>query len=70
MIELKAELPGQILELLVAVGDKVEKEQPVLILDAMKMENEVFAPTNGTIKEIFVKAGDNVMKDHLFLTID
>ena len=55
-----APLPGSILELKVKVGDKVEKGTILLILEAMKMENEIRAPFEATISEIRVKQGESV----------
>lgn len=65
----KSELPGQILQLLVSVGDEVKKGQALIILDAMKMENEVIARMDGIVKEISVNPGDNVMKDDLLISL-
>ena len=62
-------MPGKILELLVEVGQEVEKDQPLVILEAMKMENELKAPSNGTISEIHVKTAQNVEKKQQILTI-
>lgn len=62
-------MPGKILELLVEVGQEVEKDQPLVILEAMKMENELKAPSDGTISEIHVKTAQNVEKKQQILTI-
>ncbi len=53
-------MQGTIVKVLVAVGDTVEAGQPVVVLEAMKMENQIAAETAGTVKEIKVKAGDTV----------
>ncbi len=55
-----APLPGEILSINVKKGNSVKKGDQLLVIEAMKMENEVFASTGGTIKEIFVKPGDYV----------
>lgn len=55
-----APMPGTILKVLVKVGDTVEANQPLLILEAMKMENEVVASANGTVKAINVTTGQSV----------
>lgn len=54
---LTAPMPGTILKLLVNQGDAVTANQPVMILEAMKMENEIVAPKDGTVAEIFVQVG-------------
>jgi biotin carboxyl carrier protein len=56
----KAVMPGIVVELLVRVGQSVEKGQPLLILSAMKMQNEIGAPQAGVVKELFVAAGQAV----------
>jgi len=56
----KAVMPGVIVALNVAEGDVVEEGQPLLILEAMKMQNEIGAPGQGRVKRLFVAAGDAV----------
>jgi len=56
----RAPLPGVIRKLMRKAGDAVEAEDPVLMLEAMKMENEIKAPVAGTIAEVFVVEGDSV----------
>ncbi len=53
-------MPGKIIKILVKEGDKVEEGTPLLIMEAMKMENEMKASGEATIKKILVSAGDNV----------
>jgi biotin carboxyl carrier protein len=53
-------MPGKVIEVLVAEGDSVEKGQGLVIVEAMKMENEVRSPIAGEVKEIKVKPGDTV----------
>ncbi len=53
-------MPGTIIKVLAKPGDFIEKSKPVLVLEAMKMENEICAPHNGKIKEIFVQEGQTV----------
>ncbi len=55
-------LPGQIVRVLARPGEEVEKGSPLLILDAMKMENEVLAPISGILKEVHVRSGQVVSK--------
>ena len=53
-------MPGKVIAILVAEGDTVEKGQGLVIVEAMKMENEVRSPIAGEVKEIKVKQGDTV----------
>jgi biotin carboxyl carrier protein len=56
----KALMPGRVVRLLVAKGEVVRKGAGLLILEAMKMENEIQCPVDGTVDEIFVEAGTTV----------
>lgn len=53
-------MPGRVVRVLVVKGDTVRKGAGLLILEAMKMENEIQAPADGTVDEVFVKAGQTV----------
>lgn len=63
-------IPGKIVSILVKKGEKVKLGQPVLIVEAMKMENEIHSPKDGVVKEIYVSEGDNVMPDEALITIE
>lgn len=65
--DIKAPMPGLILELMVAPGDTVAKGDPVLILEAMKMENVLKAPGDGTVQSIAVGKGDSVEKNQVLI---
>jgi biotin carboxyl carrier protein len=65
-----APMPGRLVALKVAKGDKVKAGQVVAILEAMKMENELKAPTNGTVKSINYNQGDNVRQDKPIMIIE
>ncbi len=56
----KALMPGRVVRVLVAKGDAVRKGTGLLILEAMKMENEIQAPADGTVDEVFVEPGQTV----------
>jgi len=56
----KALMPGRVVRVLVAKGEAVRKGAGLLILEAMKMENEIVAPADGTVDELFVEAGQTV----------
>ncbi len=68
--ELRAPMPGKILEVLVKVGDQVKEDDEVIMLEAMKMENPIYAPADGTVKEIKVKANDSVETEQLMMVIE
>jgi acetyl/propionyl-CoA carboxylase alpha subunit len=58
--ELKAGMPGKIIEIFVKPGDEVKAGKPLLIMEAMKMENEMRAASDVKIKQVRVKQGDSV----------
>ena len=58
--ELTSGMPGKIVKIFVKPGDKLKEGDPILIMEAMKMENEMRAASEVTIKEIFAKEGENV----------
>ena len=56
----EAPMPGKVLSVNVKAGDKVEAGDVLLILEAMKMQNEIMAPEDGTVSDVRVSAGDTV----------
>ena len=66
----EAPMPGLILEINVKVGQEVKEDDPLLILEAMKMENVITSPRDGTIKSIQVSQGDAVDKNNLLVEFE
>jgi biotin carboxyl carrier protein len=66
---IKAPMPGKIIDVLVREGSTVVKGEPLVILEAMKMQNELISPVNGTIEKVLAKPNTNVMKDDLLIEI-
>lgn len=64
-----APMTGKILSIMVKKGDKVKAGQVLCILEAMKMENEITAPTGGAIKEIYVSEGSPVSESEALFTV-
>ena len=62
-------MPGTILEIKVAVGTEVKEGQPVAVLEAMKMENDIPAAITGKVVSITAKKGDSVQTGDVILTI-
>ncbi|MBQ6370947.1 MAG: pyruvate carboxylase, partial [Firmicutes bacterium] len=58
--EVGANIPGTILKVLVAEGDKVEEKQPIAVIEAMKMETNILASMKGTVDKIYVREGQQV----------
>ncbi len=65
----KAPLPGLIVDVKVREGEKVKAGQSIVVMEAMKMENQIQATTDGTIKKIFIKKGDNVAEGNAMVEI-
>ncbi|MDD5571101.1 MAG: acetyl-CoA carboxylase biotin carboxyl carrier protein subunit [Bacteroidales bacterium] len=65
-----APMPGKIIELLAEEGAAVKENDPLLILEAMKMENEIRTHVSGIVKKINIKPGDTVMKDDVLMEIE
>ncbi len=67
--DVKAPMPGTVLELFVEPGQEIHEGDKLLILEAMKMENVIKAPGDGTIKEICVQTGNAVNKNEVLVTL-
>ncbi len=66
---LAAPMPGKVIKLLVDAGQTVTKGQPLLILEAMKMEHTIIAPADGSVKEIHFDAGEQVLEGAQLITL-
>ena len=69
-VTIEAPMPGNILAIKVKVGDQVAFEQPVAVLEAMKMENELVAPKAGTVTAVYVNEGTAIDVGKPILTIN
>ncbi|HEV7664033.1 MAG TPA: biotin/lipoyl-containing protein [Chloroflexota bacterium] len=68
--ELKAPMPGLLVKILCAAGDTVEPGQPLAVLQAMKMENELSLARGGTVSTITAEAGQTVEQGQIILTLE
>ena len=68
-VQVKSPLPGSVIKVLVAEGQAVKKGDTLLTLESMKMENAIMAEQDGTVKQIAVAAGQNVMQDDLLIVL-
>jgi biotin carboxyl carrier protein len=66
---IKAPMPGKIIDVLVREGSQVLRGEPLVILEAMKMQNEIQSPVNGIIIKVSAKPNTNVMKDDILVEI-
>jgi pyruvate carboxylase subunit B len=68
--DIASPMPGRVVKVLVAKGDAVKAEDPVLIIEAMKMENRVPAPVAGTVAAIYAAEGDDVKPDETLVQLE
>lgn len=69
-VKVQAPLPGTITEVKVAVGDMVKSGDTVVVLEAMKMQNNIEAENTGKVTSVLVKQGDSVMEGATLITIE
>ena len=62
-------MPGKVVRVLVKVGDAVVARQPLVVIEAMKMENELRAPRDGRVAEVHAGEGASVDRDALLVVI-
>jgi oxaloacetate decarboxylase alpha subunit len=67
--EIHAPLAGSVLDILVSVGQQVNEGDPVVIIEAMKMETEIRANAGGKVQSIAIKKGDKIVSDQLLMTV-
>jgi biotin carboxyl carrier protein len=67
--EITAPLPGKIVRMDIEVGSSVEEDMEILAIEAMKMENIIYAPCDGTIEKILKKVGDEVEDGEVIATV-
>jgi biotin carboxyl carrier protein len=65
----KAPMPGKIIDVLVREGSPIQRGEPIVILEAMKMQNEIISPVTGTIIKVSAKSNTSVMKDDTLVEI-
>ncbi len=66
----KSEMPGKVVEVKVKVGDEIKKGDVLLILESMKMQNEIKSPKDGKITEVFINGGDTIEAEAKLVTIE
>ena len=65
-----APMPGKILEILVEENSDIKQGEAVIILEAMKMQNEILASISGKVKKVYIRQTDSVMKDDILIEIE
>ena len=68
-VSIEAPMPGKIIDILVEEGTEVKEGESIIILEAMKMQNEIASHVSGVVQSISVKKSDSVMKDDVLIEI-
>ena len=68
--KIESEVAGNLWKIEVALGDQVQKEDTLMILESMKMEIPVLSPVNGTVKEILVQPDDKIEEGQVVLLLE
>ena len=68
-VRVTSPMPGTILDVKASVGSRVKSGEPLMVLEAMKMENDVVATSDGTVKQILVSKGSTVETDQILAVI-
>ena len=67
---MEAPMPGKVLKVLVKAGETVKENQPIIVLEAMKMENEIVAPKGGVLSAVYVNEGSAIDAGQPIATIE
>lgn len=70
MAAVESPMAGKVIEILVEVGQKIKEDDEVIILEAMKLENPIYAPEDGVVKEIKVKVGQQVAEGDVIAELE
>lgn len=68
--KLTASMPGKVVRIIAAVGDQIKAGQGILVIEAMKMQNEVRSPKDGQLKKLLVRQGANVLAGEVLAIIE
>lgn len=69
-MEIKARIPGKVVSVYVKAGDAVKARSVVAVMEAMKMEQPIASPADGTVKEVCVAAGDKVKSGDVLIVLE
>jgi acetyl/propionyl-CoA carboxylase alpha subunit len=68
--DMKAPMPGVVLDIKVIIGQEIKKDDPIVVLEAMKMENLLKSPIDGVIKGVSISKGETVEKNRVLVTFE
>ena len=70
VFEIRPPMPGRIVRLAVVAGGRVRRGDPIAVLEAMKMQNEIPAPADGVVREVHVREGETIGADRLIAVLE
>ena len=70
VVDVRSSMPGRVVRVAVAAGTRVHRGQTLLILEAMKMQNEIPAPGDGVVRQVAVAEGETIMADRVVASIE
>jgi len=70
MANIESPMAGKVFRILVKVGDTIAEDDEVIILEALKMENPIYAPEDGVVKEVKVKEGQQVEEGDVLVVLE
>ncbi|MDR1616599.1 MAG: acetyl-CoA carboxylase biotin carboxyl carrier protein subunit [Syntrophomonadaceae bacterium] len=70
MANIECPLAGKVFEILVEVGQQINEDDEIFLIDAMKMENPIYSTASGTVKEIKVKVGEQVAEGTILAVVE
>ncbi len=69
-VEVRPPMPGRIVKVAVRAGDRVARHGPLVVLEAMKMQNEIPAPVSGVVREVRVREGQGVLASDVLVVLE
>jgi len=70
LVEIRPPMPGRIVKLPVAAGDRVKRGQTLAVLEAMKMQNEIPAPADGIVRSVSAREGESISADRVIAVLE
>ncbi len=70
VLEVRPPMPGRVVKVAVAAGDAVKRGQTLVVLEAMKMQNEIPAPTDGVVRSVAVREGESILGDRVIAVLE
>ena len=69
-LAIRAPIPGLVVKVMIDIDSQIEEGQPLIILEAMKMENEIRSPRSGVVKSVTVAAGQRVEQNVVLIVLE